>query len=244
MRSAPDTITLGERLFEQACAATGIRYRRVRVAKVAGHKRPDYKVNIPECGAIVEVKEIEPNAEERHERRELEDAVKREGAPGAAALVARRMETPGVRRTPGARLRRPIRSANAQLHRSSLRGIPTAVAIFDTMFSLSDTDPYNVKVAMYGLDAMIIGLPNAGAPYRIGMKSGGKEVLTEKHNTSISAVIIIRGFPAYMSREPLLFVYHNHFARVPLDPVRLRAYVCEQYALGQAHDGATEWVAI
>ena len=29
-------------------------------------------------------------------------------------------------------MRRPIRSANAQLHRSSLRGIPTAVAIFDT----------------------------------------------------------------------------------------------------------------
>ncbi|MGA8612962.1 MAG: hypothetical protein WB760_14945 [Xanthobacteraceae bacterium] len=227
MRAPPDTLTLGETLFEQACAATGIRYRRFRVAKVAGHKRPDYKVNIPDCGAIVEVKELVPNAQERR---------------AAAELAAGRMV--GGTQTPGARLRRPIRSANEQLQQASLRGIPAAVAIFDTMFSLSYTDPYNVKVAMYGLDAIIMALPDAGAPYRIGMKSAGKEVLTEKHNTSISAVVIIRGFPPSFDRVPLLFVYHNHFARVPLDPARLRSHVCEQFALGRADDGATGWVAI
>ena len=84
MRSTPDTLTLGERLFEQACAATGIRYRRFRIAKIAGHKRPDYKVNIRECGAIVEVKQLVPNAEERR---------------AAAALAAGRMV--GGRQTPG-----------------------------------------------------------------------------------------------------------------------------------------------
>jgi hypothetical protein len=164
-----DDLTLGEKLFEQASAATGIRCRRLLVAKIAGYQRPDYKVSFSGCGAIVEVKEI--------------------------ANPQGRRQAAGPRLTPGARLRRLIRSGSAQLQRVSRRGIPTAVAIFDATFSLSSTDPYNVKTAMYGLDAVVLALPEGLAPYSIGMKSGGNEVLTEQHNTSVSALIIIRVVP-------------------------------------------------
>jgi hypothetical protein len=218
---------LGEKLFEQACAATGIRCRRLRVAKVAGFQRPDYKVALSDCGAIVEVKQIDRNPEERRQAEEI----------AAGRPVA-------WRSTPGARLRRLIRSGSAQLQRVSRRGIPTAVAIFDGTFSLSYTDPCNVKAAMYGPDAIVLALPERLAPYRIGMKSGGNEVLTEKQNTSVSAVIIIRAVPPSEGSVPILFVYHNHFARVPFDYDRLRGYVCNQFALGQTGNGTTEWVAV
>jgi hypothetical protein len=218
-----DDLTLGEKLFEQACAATGIRCLRLRVAKVAGFQRPDYKVAVSDCGAIVEVKQIDRN---RKERRQAEEVAA--GRPVA------------WRSTPGARLRGLIRSGSAQLQRVSRRGIPTAVAIFDGTFSLSCTDPYNVKVAMYGLDEIVLALPEGLTPYHIGMKSGGKEVLTKKHNTSVSAVIIIRKVPPSEGPMPILLVYHNHFARVPFDYDRLRGYVCDQFALGQTGD----WVAV
>jgi hypothetical protein len=96
---------------------------------------------------------------------------------------------------------------------------------------------------MYGLDGIVIALPadNRKAPYRVRMKRAGKAVVTEKHNTSISAVIIIRALP---NKPPILIVYHNHFARVPLDPNHLRDHVSDQFALRYAENGATTWVDV
>jgi len=105
MRRKSDAVTLSEQLFQQACDATGIRYRRLRVAKAAGYQRPDYKVNIPGCGAIVELKQIEPNAEDRRRIAEV--------AAGRTVVGSR---------SPGGRLRKAIQSGSAQLQRASLRG--------------------------------------------------------------------------------------------------------------------------
>jgi hypothetical protein len=221
--------TTSEKLFEEACRATRICCRRIRVATVQGHRRPDYKVQTPLCGAVVEVKEVAPNEEDLRHRAEL--------ATGRVAVMSH---------TPGARLRRLIRDASKQLGRASKRGVPTAVAIFDTTGSIAYTDPYNVKVAMFGLDAIVIAVPEelTVAPYAVGMKNAGKAVLTEEHNTSVSAVIIIRAFPGAAAQPPVLLVYHNRFARVPFDPAHLRGYVWSQFALGRAQNGATGWMEL
>jgi len=229
MCSAPAALTKGEEMFEAACRFAGIAYRRVPVARSESHRRPDYKVTVGHCGALVEVKQIDPNEQDRQEARDL-----------AAGKIAVRSNKPG------ARLRSAIRDASGQLRRASLRRIPTAVAIFDTMFSFSYTDPYNVKVAMYGLDAMILALPEdrSIAPHTIGWKSAGSATLTEEHNTSVSAVIIIRALPPSERKGPILIVYHNHFARVPFYPNHLRGSIHSQYALGQSDNGFTTWIEV
>lgn len=216
--------TTSERVFEQACAATGISYRRLHVGRGTGHQRPDYKIAIAGCQAVIEVKEIQKNARDRQEAAEMD----------AGRGVRSRAE-------PGDRLRKAIRSAGDQLRRFSVRGFPTAVAMFDATFSLWLTDPYNVKTAMYGLDAITIALPHKGQPYRIGMKRAGKAVLTPEHNTSVSAVIIIRVLPASEVPAPLLLVYHNIYARVPFNADRIRSHVYLQYCLKLADDGASDW---
>jgi hypothetical protein len=71
MGDGSEPLTKAEKFFEEACAAKRIRYRRFPVAKVPGQRRPDYWVNMGDCRAIVEVKQIEPNDEDRRQAREL-----------------------------------------------------------------------------------------------------------------------------------------------------------------------------
>lgn len=223
------TLTQSEALFEEACRANGIQYRRLPIADSHGVQRPDYKVKVLGCGAIVEVKEISSNESDKQWRKDL-----------AAGKIVSSTNEPGVR------LRPKIRTAADQLQRASKRGIPTVAAIFDAVSSLFYTDPYNVKVAMYGLDAIVFEVPKdpAISPRMSRWKSGGKITMNATQTTSVSAIAIIRTIPSQLGLVPALLVYHNHFARVPLDPVKLQPYVWAQYALGQADNGSTDWIEI
>jgi hypothetical protein len=216
-------------MFEAACAGKEICFRRIRTSKAPRQRRPDYRVDIPRCSAIIEVKQIDPNSKDIWHTKEL--------AAGRSIVFSN---------TPGARLRPAIRDARGQLQRISRLGIPTAVAIFDATRSLSYTDPYHVKTVMYGLDAVILALPSDPTKRArgIGMKRAGKATLTAQHNTSISAVIIIRAVPSNEGKFPLLLVYHNHFARVPIESDHLSGYIDYQFALGATANGATSWIEL
>ncbi len=66
------SLTLAERPFEKACLSKDIRLKRLPVSKLPGHRRPDYRVELPDCkAAIVEVKEIDQNDEDKRQEREL-----------------------------------------------------------------------------------------------------------------------------------------------------------------------------
>ncbi len=222
-------MTLAESLFESACAAARIRSRRIAPSKVPGRRRPDYRVDLPECGAFVEVKQIDPNEADRRFADERD-------AGGIPVLSIE----------PGARLRKAIRDANGQLRQASRCGVPTLVAIFDATSSLVYTDHHAVKTAMFGLDAMVIAVPRDRnvSPHFLRMKRGGKATLTEEHNTSISAVAVLRPIPPKEGPAPLLIVYLNHWARVPLNESHLRGHVAYQFALGQDERGATNWIEL
>lgn len=222
-------LTKSEKLFEQACKATGIACRRVRTANTPGNRRPDYKVRLPRCGAFIEIKEITPNEQDRQRK---------------AALNAGEMFLSID--VPGARLRGGLREASDQLKRTSRLGAPTAVAFFDMAHGFAYTDPYHVMTAMFGLEAVVIAVPrhHSAQPYTVGMKSGGKATLTDEHNTSISAVIVMCAPSPNEAAAPLLFVYHNHYARIPCEPEALRGFVAAQYRLAQLDDGKKTWVEI
>lgn len=222
-------MTLAESLFEAACAAAGIRAHRIAPSAVPGRRRPDYRVDLAECGAFVEVKQINPNEADRRFADEKD-------AGGIPVLSIE----------PGARLRGAIRDANGQLRQASMSGVPTLVAILDATSSLVYTDPYAVKTAMFGLDAMVIAVPRdrSVSPHFLRMKRRGKATLTEEDNRSISAVAVIRPIPPREGPAPLLLVYLNHWARVPLNESHLRGHVAYQFALGQDKRGATDWIEL
>lgn len=217
--------TESEILFEKFSSTHGICTSKIR--EVQGYRRADYKVRASHGVAVVEVKEITPNKDDIRHDKELSEQ-------GWSSIGG----------TPGERVRSSMRSASGQLKKFSQRGVPTMVVIYDATNSASYTDPYNVKTAMYGLDAIVFSVPQdqQKSPYRSGVKSGGKQVMTPVHTTSISAVSILQEMS---DKSIALFVYHNKFARVSFDPECLRPVGVEQFRL-QDPDGATipDWIRI
>jgi len=65
-------------------------------------------------------------------------------------------------------------------------------------------------------------------PYLIDKKFGGKRKMTEQHNTSISALGILRHNP---EGSPVLTIYHNIYAAIPLSPELCRGLPVSQFTL-------------
>jgi len=96
----------------------------------------------------------------------------------------------------------------------------------------------SIRVAMYGLEQIYIAVPpiGVGSPYSTGMGYGPKRKMTEKDNTTISAIgVLFTTGPD----NTLLHVYHNKFAQIPLRPSLLAAYGVEQFELEEDTIGAT-----
>jgi hypothetical protein len=221
--------TVSEKLFEEFCARRNVECQPIMPATQSGYRRADYKVRLGTGKAVVEVKQINPNETDLKRAEEL-------NVLGYTPTIGGG--------TPGERIRRKLRSGSGQLRKFSLRNVPTMVAIFDTTFSVSATEPYNVKTGMYGLDAIVFAVPQDPgiSPYTTGVKSGGHQTLTENDNTSISAVAILRKFP----EQPVgLYVYHNKFARISFDPGCLTPIVLGQYILAEP-DGKSfpDWLEV
>ena len=104
------------------------------------------------------------------------------------------------------------------------------LVVFDTTNSMTYTDQYNVKVGMFGLDAIRLAVPKdmRAKPAFAGYKSGGRQTLTEDMNTSISAISILRQIP---DNPIFLVTYHNHFSRTVLNPDWLRPVIEHQFCL-------------
>jgi hypothetical protein len=108
--------------------------------------------------------------------------------------------------------------------------------VFDSVFG--HVDPYNIRVAMYGLEQIRIEVPpiGMGSPHSTGMGYGPKRKMTPDHNTSISA---IGALSTTSSAEVFLHVYHNKFAHVPLKYALLGQYGVEQFELDDEMIGTT-----
>ena len=214
--------TLSEQLFETYCDRLGIRWRRI----VEGRSRtPDYELFLPRRKVIVEVKETTPNDEEKRAAQEL-----KEKGFAVGSL------------TPGDRVRKLITKAAPQIKARTRGRLPGVLIVFDNGIVARHIDPYQIRVAMYGFDQLVIGVPNnlRESPYLIGRKSGGKRKMTEQHNTSLSALGALF-CPAKDSVE--LTLYHNRFAARPLDRSLFGRYRTQQYELGVVADGEiAQWV--
>lgn len=187
-------VTESEQLFEGFCSARDLAFERIPEGDA---RSPDYRLRLRDAEIIVEVKQIEPNAEER----ELLNTPPEEW-DGANIYHW------GI---PGERIRKKITDALPQLKALSKGEVPTLLVVYNTVnFWPELADDYAVKVAMYGIETALISsemAPEGGA--RILRRwHGSRKRLTPEHSTSLSAIAVMGS----ASGEITLRVYHNYFA--------------------------------
>lgn len=209
--------TPSEKVFESFCAKAGLACNRI---PEEDSKTPDYELTIDGQRIIVEVKELDRNKEEQK----------------AAQLASERGYGSGLSNTPGDRVRKKIKVSSAQIKARTKGTYPSILVLFNRGQVVGHLEPYNIRVAMYGIEQVHITVPRDRSvkPYTTGKSYGPKRKMTEEHNTSISAIGVL-----LTPGEIELRVYHNKHAAVPLDPVLLSGYGVHQYELGSDVPGDT-----
>jgi hypothetical protein len=213
--------TPGDQLFEDFCSRRGIERKRIPEGP---SKTPDYKLRIGAHWLLAEVKTLEPNQQER----------------GVNARRARGEIVAGGG-TPGERLRREIRSANAQLKALAsaegvpTEGVPTLLVVFNNTGCDIHTNPYSVMTAMQGLDVIDVSVPRdlALRPTFGHTHSGPERAMRPDANTSTSAIAVLHDLG---SEGMQLAVFHNRHGTVLLSPDVLRIAGVVQFRLPE---GAT-----
>ena len=212
-------MTQSEELFERFCAEVGIEFRKI---DEGNETNPDYELKIGDLTIIAEVKEFDRNDAEKTSDRLLED----------------RGYGEALSNTPGDRVRKKIRNASPQIKRRTEGKHPGILVLFDRGMVAGHIDPYNIRVAMSGLEQVHIAVPrnHYEEPYTTGMSYGPKRQMTETDNTSISAIAALY---ATGPEDLKLSMYHNKHASVPLDPSVFGKYGIPQYVLEEEVAGRT-----
>jgi hypothetical protein len=150
---------------------------------------------------LTEVKEITENEAERNATDLLRSS-------GMAALD----------RKPGQRLRLKIQSSMKQLRALAADDQPTMAVVFNNTPLVDHTGEYDVLVAMYGFEAFTFVSDADGKPSVIDHRLGPSSTVNAGHNTSLSAVGVLRHL---VDEDVTLHVYHNLFAATALDASEL-----------------------
>ncbi len=211
--------TESEQLFEDLCSSLAIPWSRVAEA---GDRRPDYEVHLLGHRMVVEVKQFDPNPEEKKAARQRE----------AGKVVA-------VGTRPGDRIRKAIQSAATQLKALSDGAAPALLVVHNNVpLTRQHTDPYSVATAMQGLDVVPVDVPHdlSMQPQFQAARSGPGKKMTEQANTTISGIAVLELDP---NGDPALHVYHNRLAKNSVDPEWLRAPRVTHWRL--KGDGATSF---
>lgn len=189
--------TISEILFERFCRREGLSCTRLEPCEVLGMKSPDYQIDSPSGPVIVEVKQFDPNAEDKRNAELLEERGHGEAIGGE----------------PGARARMKIQAGVKQLKARSQGQTPTILVPYNNVpFNSRGTDPYEIKTAMYGLEK--IGLAVAKTNVSVVDRGfGPKRKVTPSSNTSLSAVAALY---ARSCHDLKLVVFHNIYAAAPL----------------------------
>jgi hypothetical protein len=216
--------TLSENLFEEYCKSHGIRWRPVAVGLT---RTPDYDIFLKRFKVVTEVKEITQNKIERQAEEDL-----------------RKNKYSVVSTVPGERVRGKISDAIPQIKTRSKGRYPGLLVLFGNGFSAGHIDEYQIRVAMYGFETIVIALPNdkSVSPYAVGKKFGPRRKVTPEHNTSLSAIatLIKNG-----NDKLELKIFHNNYAAVPLEHRLFAHYGVVQYKLGEAAPGEiAHWVEV
>lgn len=200
--------TISEQVFERFCRDRSLQYERVPETH---SKSADYLLNLSHVRLVVEVKQIEPNPEERQLL-----AIPCEEWDGELVYHW------GI---PGERVRKKTAEAVPQLRAISNGVLPTLLVIYDTIGLWPElTDADAVRVAMFGVETALIGneaAPDGGAMV-LDRWYGGRKRLTRDHNTTLSAIGILESGNDCISVK----LFHNPH-RTPKTGCRARSWLLQ-----------------
>ena len=223
-----------EDLFEQFCTSRNLPlFRCVNPSVPTTEKRSksaDYILLAQGNPIVVEVKELNPNPQEKAFVQRLSD----------------QGEQAGFTSEPGKRLRKTIDDAMPQLRETSLGLIPTLLVVFDNSgLPLTRLEPYEILTGMYGLEQVVFQVPKDPheKPGVINHKFGPNQKVSPAHNTTLSAVAVL-----YQLRDSnqALELYHNDYAVHGIDPQWLRVNNCRQWNRESSNRGDSfrEWMKL
>lgn len=189
-------------------------------------RTPDYEIFVPHRKVIVEIKELCPNKKEHDAQRRVINH-----------------EFVVVSTTPGQRVRKKISDADQQIKIRSKGRFPGLLVLMDAGFLAKHTSAYNIRVAMYGFEALELAVPSdpRRSPELKGSRFGGNRRMTPTSNTSISAIAII----GELGDQIDFRVYHNAHAAIPLKASAFSRYGVPQYVLVPSSPGVVpDWVQV
>lgn len=218
-------MTESERQFEKFCAS--VQWRCVPVA-TGTSRTPDYDLFIGATRIVTEVKEVTsdpydspvPEYQDEH--------------------VTVRART----KTIGDQVRDKINKAAPQVKSRSAGIFPTLVVIYDLLDPTlrGNTEPLDFLAAMYGPPQAVLAVPQQhGEVYIKETKFGPGRKTTPRSNTSVSALASL-----WMDRDGALSldIYHNVFAKVPLEVGLLAHPHVRQYSVDATKRSFHTWLTV
>lgn len=213
-------LTVSEILFEQFCEGNSIPYERIEQEQ---HGTPDYCVYFGEHLVIAEVKQTDPNEKDL----ELREHGRSRGIAGGWEKSGRRV-------------RIKIDSAKRQLKLRSQGQYPAILVLYDNV-PIGSIDADDIKTAMYGHETVKLDLLESPEDMSVEIEKigfGSERKFTSSHNTTFSAIALLHKFGGSLH----LFVFHNIYAKHPIDPSWLRRDMVRHFTLGpQFHWTFQEW---
>ena len=207
--------TVSETLFEKHC-----KLRSVTIGKIAEgeEKTPDYWVQIRRRPIVAEVKQIDPNENDR-----LKDQISS-------------CSESGMGLAPAKRVRQKLAEAYLQIRAHARRGVAAVVVIYNNAGLMNFVDEFTVTKAMFGSPQIYLALNTEGFFACSGEGFGPGQKLTRNSCRGISAVCVLQTGGV---RETHMSVFHNPFAANPIDPVDLSDFADYQYVYEQPNSKQT-----
>lgn len=210
--------TVSEGLFEKLCIEKGLVYNRI---PEDSEKTADYFVLIGALTLVVEVKQLDPNDEDK----KLSALW---GTPNCPAIES-----------PSNRVQGLLEDGYPQVKRSSKGQYPTMIVVYNNSGPWNWIDTFTVSKAMFGLFGFVYSI---GPNYSITVNGHGyfgKRKLTKNSFRHLSVVGILKETGP---QQIVLNCYHNPFAKRPIYPNSLILLSDEQYIHPNPHErGFVHW---
>ena len=182
------TKTISEQLFEQFCYQNKILLKDIPCEK--NNKTPDYSILLDDNEIFVEVMEFELDASDE-EKLKKGEMITWGGTIGNTARIK-------------------IKKGNKQLREKTQGQKPGIIVLFNKSI-FDHVSFYKIMVAMYGLEQYKINIQTGDF---VNRKLGPKKTLTEKDNTSTSAIMTF-----HQDENNILSarLFHNKHSSSPLN---------------------------
>lgn len=220
-------MTESERLFEYFCNTHKLLFDRV---PECSSPSADYLLLFNNYKIITEIKQFEPNKEEKEAlRKPIEEWDEYD------------IFHWGI---PGERIRKKIKSAMPQLQALSQGVFPTLMIIYDNIKVWPElADEYAIRIALYGIETAIISpevAPEGGAKI-LHRWYGHRKQATSNQNTTLSAIAVIEEDKNCVT----IRIYHNYYAKNFIQKHIFDLPGVEQYELDRTpSEGFPKWIKL